>query len=87
MAKVNIRTTADRRQAGKSLRQKCPRASHGKVILGQGEKRDIVALIEASNKDRLENLNEVPGWPTLPVRIGTASVHLPDILVLPETGN
>ena len=62
MAKVNIRTTADRRQAGKSLQKKCPRASHGKVILGRGEKRDIVALIEESNKDRLEDL--------IPVRHG-----------------
>jgi uncharacterized protein (DUF2252 family) len=56
MAKVKIRTTAERQQAGKSLREKCPRWSHGKVILGQGKKRDIVALIKASNEGRLENL-------------------------------
>jgi uncharacterized protein (DUF2252 family) len=55
MAKVKIRTVAERQQAGKSLREKCPRLSHGKVILGQG-KRDIVALIKASNEGRLENL-------------------------------
>ena len=33
-------------------------------------------------KDKLENLNEVPGWPTLTVK----AVNLPDILVLPEDG-
>jgi uncharacterized protein (DUF2252 family) len=56
MAKIKILTKEQRRAAGKSLRKKCPRSSHGKVILGQGDKRDIVGLIEASNKDRLENL-------------------------------
>ena len=35
-------------------------------------------------KDKLENLNEAPGWPTLPVKAGTAAINLPDILVLPE---
>ncbi|MFZ1118875.1 MAG: DUF2252 domain-containing protein [Candidatus Binataceae bacterium] len=55
MAKVKIRTVGERQQAGKSLREKCPRLSHGKVILGQG-KRDIIALIKASNEGRLENL-------------------------------
>jgi hypothetical protein len=55
MAKVKIRSIAERQQAGKSLRQKCPRLSHSKVILGQG-KRDIVALIKDSNEGRLENL-------------------------------
>jgi uncharacterized protein (DUF2252 family) len=56
MAKIEILTKEQRHEAGKSLREKCPRSSHGKVILGQGDKRDVVALIEASNKDRLENL-------------------------------
>jgi hypothetical protein len=56
MAKIKILTREQRHAAGKSLREKCPRSSHGKVILGQGDKRDVVALIEASNKDRLENL-------------------------------
>jgi hypothetical protein len=54
-AKVKIRTREERQEAGKSLRERCPRQSHGEVVLGQGE-RDIVALIEASNEDRLENL-------------------------------
>jgi hypothetical protein len=56
MAKLKLRTVAERQQVGKSLREKCPRLSHGKVIRGQGKKRDIVALIKASNEGRLENL-------------------------------
>ncbi len=53
---ASIRTTEARWEAGKALRDKCSRASHGKVVFGQGQKRDVVALIKASNKDRLENL-------------------------------
>ena len=90
MAKVNIRTTADRRQAGKSLRKKCPRASHGKVILGQGEKRDIVALIEASNKDRLENLIPVRHGRMLQSPFayfrGTAAIQAHDLTGTPASG-
>ncbi|HVA76680.1 MAG TPA: DUF2252 family protein, partial [Candidatus Binataceae bacterium] len=61
MAKIKILSKVDRHEAGKSLREKCLRKSHGEVVLGQGE-RDVVKLIEASNKDRLENL--------IPVRHG-----------------
>jgi uncharacterized protein (DUF2252 family) len=61
MKQLKLRTTAEREQAGKFLRQKCPRLSHGKVVLGQG-KRNIVSLIEASNRGRLENL--------VPIRYG-----------------
>ena len=61
MAKIKILSKEDRHEAGKSLRDKCLRKSHGEVVLGQGE-RDVVELIEASNKDRLENL--------IPVRHG-----------------
>jgi hypothetical protein len=32
-------------------------------------------------KDRLENINEVPGWPVIPVKAGAATIRLPDILV------
>jgi len=56
MARVKLRSTEEREAAGKALRKKCPRALHGKVILGQGADRDIVKLIKASNHDRLENL-------------------------------
>ena len=62
MTKLKIPTREERRQAGKALREKCPRVSHGKVVLGHGEKRDVVALLKASNEGRLENL--------IPVRHG-----------------
>lgn len=90
MTKVNIPTGGGYQQAGKSLRDKCPRVSHGKVILGQGHKRDIVALIKASNKDRLENL--------IPIRYGrmaqsafayfrgTAAIQAHDLAGTPTSG-
>jgi len=56
MAKIKIPSKEERHDAGKLLREKCPRASHGEIVLGQGGERDPVALIEASNKDRLDNL-------------------------------
>jgi uncharacterized protein (DUF2252 family) len=55
MAKILILSKEQRHEAGKSLREKCPRKSHGEVVLGQGE-RDIVQLIEMSNEDRLPTL-------------------------------
>ena len=56
MPKAGIRTREQRHEAGKSLRSKCSRSSHGEIVFGQGKKRDIVALIKASNEGRLENL-------------------------------
>jgi hypothetical protein len=44
-----------RRLQGKALRKACPRSSHAGAPLGQGE-RDPLALIEASNRDRVEKL-------------------------------
>ena len=55
-ATVEILTKEQRHEAGKALRVKCLRTSHGEIVLGQGNKRDIVELIEAQNKDRLQNL-------------------------------
>jgi uncharacterized protein (DUF2252 family) len=90
MAKVKVRMVAERQQAGKSLRAKCPRLAHGKVILGQGKKRDVVALIEASNKGRLKNL--------VPIRHGrmvqspfaffrgTALIQAHDLMGTPTSG-
>ena len=60
-AALGILTKEQRHEAGKALREKCSRISHRDVVLGQGE-RDILKLIEASNKDRLKNL--------IPVRHG-----------------
>jgi uncharacterized protein (DUF2252 family) len=90
MAKIKLLTPEQRHDAGKALREKCPRSSHGKTILGQGDKRDIVALIEASNEDRVENL--------IPVRHGrmvqsvfayfrgTAGVQAYDLAGTPASG-
>ena len=78
MAKVKIRTVTDRQQAGKSLRERCPRLSHGKVILGRGKKRDIVALIKASNEGRLENLIPIRHGRMPPVSICVFSRDDPD---------
>lgn len=54
MAKIKILTKEQRHEAGKLLREKCLRTSHGEIVLGQGDKRDIAELIEASNEDRLQ---------------------------------
>ena len=56
MATKRIHTSEERHAAGRALRDQCPRLAHGKVILGHGEKRDVVALITASNEDRVEDL-------------------------------
>jgi len=90
MGKVEIVTTEQQYQAGKSRRDKCPRLSHGKVILGQSNKRDVVELIKASNSDRLENL--------IPIRHGrmvqsafayfrgTAAIQAYDLAGTPTSG-
>src|SRR6516165_10643004 len=44
-----------RRLQGKELRKKCPRSSHGSVILGQTQ-RDPLALLEESDQGRVEEL-------------------------------
>ena len=90
MGRVKIRTTAERQQAGKALREKCPRLSHGKVILGQGKKRDIVALIKASNEGRLENLIPIRHGRMLQSAFayfrGTALVQAHDLKGTPASG-
>ena len=89
MAKIKILTKEQRHEAGKALRDKCLRKSHGEVVLGQGE-RDIIKLIEASNEDRLQNL--------IPIRHGrmvqsafayfrgTAAVQAYDLAGTPTSG-
>jgi uncharacterized protein (DUF2252 family) len=44
-----------RKLQGKALRKAWPRANHAGVVLGQGE-RDPLALLEQSNRDRVEKL-------------------------------
>src|SRR5215472_616259 len=90
MKRAKILSTSERREAGKALRHKCFRATHGKFILGQGKKRDIVRLIEDSNKGRLESL--------IPVRYGrmlqspfaffrgTALIQAHDLMGTPTCG-
>src|SRR5262249_18690303 len=78
-----------RQRQGKALRKRCPRSRHAGVILGQGE-RDALALLEASDKDRMEQL--------LPVRFtrmaespfaffrGSAIVQAHDLQGTPSAG-
>jgi uncharacterized protein (DUF2252 family) len=89
MTKIKIVSKEQRHEAGKALRERCHRKSHGKVVLGQGE-RDVVKLIEASNEDRLENL--------IPIRHGrmvqsafayfrgTAAIQAYDLARTPASG-
>src|SRR5262249_44954905 len=78
-----------RKLRGKALRKDCPRSGHADVILGQG-KRDPLALIEESNKGRVEKL--------LPIRFtcmaesafaffrGTANLQAHDLKGTPDAG-
>jgi Uncharacterized protein conserved in bacteria (DUF2252) len=89
MAKVRILSKEQRHDAGKALREKCPRKSHAEVVLGQGE-RDVVALIEASNKGRLENLIPIRHGRMLQSAFayfrGTALTHAHDLAGTPASG-
>src|SRR5262245_48522501 len=78
-----------RKLQGKALRKTCPRSSHAGVILGQPQ-RDPLALIEESDKGRVEKL--------LPVRFtrmaesafaffrGTAALQAYDLKGTPAAG-
>lgn len=85
-----LRTTEQRLLAGKTLRNKSPRAAHGKVILGQGDKRDVVALIEESNKGRLDNLVPIRHGRMLQSSFaffrGTAGLQAHDLAGTPVSG-
>jgi uncharacterized protein (DUF2252 family) len=90
MAKINILTKEQRHEAGKSLREKCLRTSHGEIVLGQGDKRDIVELIEASNEDRLQNLVPIRHGRMVQSAFayfrGTAAVQAYDLAGTPSSG-
>ena len=90
MTKLKIQTPEQRRQAGKSLRKKCLRESHGKVILGQGDKRDVVAMITSSNKHRLQNLVPIRHGRMLQSAFaffrGTANIQAYDLSGTPSSG-
>jgi uncharacterized protein (DUF2252 family) len=89
MAKIKILSKEQRHEAGKALRERCLRKSHGEVVLGQGE-RDIVALIEASNEDRLPNLVPVRHGRMVQSAFayfrGTALVQAHDLKGTPSSG-
>jgi uncharacterized protein (DUF2252 family) len=90
LAKIKILSKEQRHAAGKSLRVKCPRTSHGKVVLGQGDKRDVVELIEASNEDRLENLVPIRHGRMVQSAFayfrGTAAIQAHDLARTPTSG-
>jgi len=90
MARIKLRTTEEREAAGKALRDKCPRSLHGEKVFGQGQKRDGVALIKASNKDRLENLVPVRHGRMLQSAFaffrGTAALQAYDLAGTPTSG-
>jgi uncharacterized protein (DUF2252 family) len=90
MVKMNILSKEQRHDAGKSLRKKCPRSSHCKVILGQGDKRDLVELIQASNEDRLQNLVPIRHGRMVQSAFayfrGTAAVQAYDLAHTPTSG-
>jgi len=89
MTDLHIPSRQARRDAGKALRKACARASHAEAGPGLDD-RDPVALIEASNVDRLPNL--------LPIRHermtesafaffrGTASIQAHDLTRTPSSG-
>lgn len=90
MAKPRIRAPEDRRRAGRALRTKTPRASHRDVVLGQGDTRDVIALIEASNRDRLQNLVPIRHGRMLQSSFaffrGTAALQAHDLAGTPSSG-
>lgn len=90
MAKIKLLTHEQRHQAGRALRDKCSRESHGEVVLGQGDKRDVVGLIKASNEGRLENLVPIRHGRMLQSPFaffrGTAGVQAYDLTGTPSSG-
>ena len=90
MTKLKILSKEQRYEAGKALRDRCPRSSHGKVILGQADKRDVVALIEVSNKDRLQNLIPIRHGRMVQSAFGyfrgSALIHAHDLKDTPSSG-
>jgi uncharacterized protein (DUF2252 family) len=90
MVKTAIQTVEHRRQAGKSLRDSCPRQSHGRAVSGRSKKRDIVALIKASNEDRVETLIPIRHGRMLQSEFaffrGTAALQAHDLANTPRSG-
>ena len=89
VTKPKIRSQEDRQRSGRALRNKTPRAAHGQHVLGQGE-RDIIALIEDSNQDRLQNLVPIRHGRMLQSAFaffrGTAALQAHDLAGTPSSG-
>jgi uncharacterized protein (DUF2252 family) len=89
-ARTRVPAKEERHQAGKALRDGCSRGSHGKVVLGQGAERDAVAIIEASNEGRMENLVPIRHGRMLQSPFaffrGTAAVQAHDLAGTPSSG-
>jgi uncharacterized protein (DUF2252 family) len=90
MAKIKIPTKEQRHEAGKALREKCLRTSHGEVVLGQGDQRNVVGIIGASNESRLENLVPFRHGRMLQSEFayfrGTAAIQAHDLAGTPSSG-
>ena len=90
MDRVRLRTAGEREQAGKALRERCPRSAHGGKIMGEGGKRDVVALIKAQNEGRLENLVPIRHGRMLQSAFaffrGTAGLQAHDLAGTPTSG-
>jgi uncharacterized protein (DUF2252 family) len=89
-AGVKFPTTKDGLDAGRVLRDKCPRARHGEAVLGQGKRRDVVGIIEDSNHGRLKNLVPIRHGRMLQSPFayfrGTACVQAYDLAGTPTSG-
>ena len=89
-ASVKILTKEQRHEAGKALRIQCPRTSHGEIVLGQGSDRDVIELIDAQNKDRLQNLVPIRHGRMVQSAFayfrGTAAVQAYDLAGTPTSG-
>jgi hypothetical protein len=90
MMKTAIQTAEFRRQAGKVSRDKCPRASHRRIGIGRSKKRDMVAMIKASNQDRVETLIPIRHGRMLQSEFaffrGTAALQAHDLADTPSSG-
>jgi len=77
------------RDFGRAARAACPRTSHGELGLRDG-RRDPVALIEQSNRDRLENLVPVRHGRMMESPFafyrGTALIQANDLANTPDSG-
>jgi uncharacterized protein (DUF2252 family) len=84
-----FRSRQDRIEAGKNLREKCPRGDHGKLRINH-DVRDPVEVLIASNKDRIPQLVPIRYGRMLPTPFtflrGSAALMALDLSHTPNTG-